>query len=65
MNINAEFKEILGGTYGGPSLSYEDDKFVVYRWTDAPPGMKILGSGATLSAAIRDFKWRQRQSQIG
>ena len=34
-------KHVLGGTYGGPSLSVDPDskEFVLYSWTDAPVGM--------------------------
>lgn len=35
-------QEVLGGTYGGPSIGYEGGKFVLYEWFDAPVGDAIL-----------------------
>ena len=51
-----ELKKILGETYGGPSLSVEDGKFVIYVWGDAPVGMGILAKGDTLEECIEDYK---------
>lgn len=35
-------KAVLGGPYGGPSISYEDGKFILYEWGDAPTGTYTL-----------------------
>ena len=39
--MSRPLSEILGHTYGGPSISYEDGKFVLYTWGDSPVGMDI------------------------
>ncbi len=53
-NLETRLKTILGGTYGGPSISYEKEteEFVIYRWFDAPVGDEILGRGKTLHKAL-------------
>jgi hypothetical protein len=56
MNINTWLKSKLGGTYGGPSLSYEDNEFVLYIWTDAPVGEKILAKGKTLKELRENYE---------
>lgn len=43
---------VLGETYGGPSLSYMDGKFVIYEWLDAPVSDDILFSGDTISEVV-------------
>lgn len=40
-------KKVLGHTYGGPSISYENDRFVLYGWGDAPVNMDVLLSAKT------------------
>lgn len=40
-------KKVLSGTYGGPSISFEEGKFVLYRWYDAPVGDEILVEAET------------------
>lgn len=56
--LEEQLREILGGTYGGPSLSYEKgrQKFVIYSWYDAPVGDDILAEGATISETITNFR---------
>ena len=34
-------KKVLGNTYGGPSISYEDGVWVLYSWYDAPIKIEI------------------------
>ncbi len=48
--------EVLGGSYGGPSISYEEGKFILYHWGDAPVGTKILVSDETWSGFIVKVK---------
>lgn len=55
-NIFLELKAALGPTYGGPSLSVEGDKFVLYAWTDAPVGEELLASGDTLEECLNSYK---------
>jgi len=52
---NKHLSEILGPTYGGPSLSFENGEFVIYGWADAPVGTEILASGKTIEETIKDF----------
>ena len=33
---------VLGGTYGGPSISHEDGMWTLYVWGDAPVGMEVM-----------------------
>lgn len=40
-------KKVLGVSYGGPSISYENGKFILYKWYDAPVNMEILVSDKT------------------
>jgi len=40
-------QKVLGHTYGGPSISYENGNFVLYGWGDAPVGMDIIVSAKT------------------
>lgn len=56
-------RECLGGTYGGPSLSYDGKDFVVYEWSDAPVGMDEIGRGKTVMDALRDTQNR-KQSKL-
>ena len=35
-------RRVLGESYGGPSISYENGKFILYEWTDAPVRVNIL-----------------------
>lgn len=53
-NLENRLKAILGSTYGGPSISYENEEFVIYRWFDAPVSEEILGRGKTLHKALLD-----------
>jgi hypothetical protein len=55
MSIQEKLREILGDTYGGPSLSIDRNKFVIYVWTDAPVGEDILSSGDTLEECIQNY----------
>lgn len=64
MNIEDKLKEILGHTYGGPSLSLESGKFVIYVWGCAPVGMNILGEGDTITEAILDYESRNKVDAI-
>jgi hypothetical protein len=53
--IDKVAKDVLGDTYGGPSLSWDKEKkeFVVYYWYDAPVGEEELGRGKTILSALR------------
>ena len=53
--LNAALKEFLGPSYGGPSLSYEQGKFVLYTWTDGPCDIKILFTGDTLDEVMDNY----------
>jgi len=61
MNIDEKLKNILGEWYGGPSLSYEDGKFIIYSWGDAPVGMDILASGNTIEECVDKFSDKQTE----
>lgn len=50
-------KERLGDAYGGPSVSFQDGKFVIYEWSDAPVTENILGTGNNLEEAIVSAGW--------
>lgn len=39
-------RRVLKGTYGGPSVSYENNQFVLYEWHDAPVGMKEIAAAS-------------------
>ena len=49
---------MLGPAYGGPSISLEEGKFVLYDWGDGPVGMDILAEGDTLVELIVNYKAR-------
>ena len=51
-NIDEILKSVLGPTYGGPSLSYQDNKLVLYSWGDAPVSERIIHSGKDLISLI-------------
>jgi hypothetical protein len=52
-------RKVLGETYGGPSISVENGKFVLYEWCDAPVGMKILAKGDTFEELMDDIKQKE------
>jgi len=56
-----DLKKILGETYGGPSLSVEDDQWVIYNWADAPVNTEIMARGETLAECIRNYKKRKEK----
>lgn len=43
-------RRVLGGTYGGPSLSYDEStgEFVLYEWGDAPVSEEEIARALTL-----------------
>lgn len=53
--IEARLAKVLGGTYGGPSLSFQDGKFVIYEWGDAPVSISIIGFGITIAECLDDY----------
>ncbi len=58
-------EQILGGTYGGPSLSRQDGKWVIYHWYDAPVCDDVLATGGTLPELVAAYDanppvWRVR-----
>lgn len=54
--IEDALKDILKGTYGGPSLSYEDGLFIIYEWADAPCETSDLVYGDTLENLITNYR---------
>lgn len=46
--IEKILKAELGSTYGGPSISYENNEFILYVWGDAPVSSDVLARGKTL-----------------
>lgn len=46
-------KKVLGPTYGGPSLSYDDGKFILYSWGDAPVSIEILVSDSDFVSFVQ------------
>jgi len=48
----AILKAHLGGTYGGPSLSYEEGEWVLYRWADAPVSIDERYTSPTLKGLV-------------
>lgn len=64
----------LGGTYGGPSLSWctvqnegrelKEPRFVVYCWHDAPVGMDVLAEGQTLEECLLDWKRHKYRERL-
>lgn len=53
--IERILKDILGGDYGGPSLSYQGGEFIIYIWGDAPVGSDILARGTDLEAVLISY----------
>jgi hypothetical protein len=51
-----KLKEILGDTYGGPSLSYIDGLFVIYNWYDGPVSDEIIAAGKTIEQCLEDYE---------
>lgn len=49
-------REALGGTYGGPSISFEEGEWVLYSWSDAPVGMDTHARGKTLAELARSIR---------
>lgn len=45
--------------YGGPVLSFEEDKFVLQLWGDASVGRHVLGQGRTLKELMENYNERQ------
>jgi hypothetical protein len=54
--MNKRLRKLLGETYGGPSISFEEGRFVLYTWTDGPVGTTILAEGATLLELLTNVK---------
>ena len=61
MSEIGKFKDLLGHCYGGPSISFEQDRFVLYVWGDAPVDYRILAEGKTLEALLADYEAQQRK----
>lgn len=51
-DLNASLKKWLGASYGGPSISYEDGKFILYAWGDAPVSMEIIAKSDTIEGLV-------------
>ncbi len=56
--VEDRFRKILGASYGGPSISIDEEKgdFILYEWGDAPVGMETLARGATLKELLNDYE---------
>jgi hypothetical protein len=54
--LDEMLSRILGNMYGGPSISYEDGKFVLYEWFDAPVEMQILAEAYTFEELMAHIK---------
>jgi hypothetical protein len=52
MDIEAILAEVLGSTYGGPSLGTEGSDFVIYSWFDAPCGEEVHARGSTIEDCV-------------
>lgn len=60
--------EVLGGTYGGPSIGYEGGKFVLYEWFDGPVCDAILLEADTwcgLMEKMKDYHSKQKEAKNG
>lgn len=57
--IDRILKKSLGFTYGGPSIIYECDRFVLYRWFDAPVGNKISFRANTFEELLEMMKGQE------
>lgn len=55
ISIEDQLKKILGATYGGPSISFQNGEFVLYEWSDAPVSTDILAKGKTLQELINNY----------
>lgn len=55
--VNKYLKNVLGGEYGGPSLSYDkdNDRFVLYDWCDAPVRTNVLATGKTIQELLDNY----------
>lgn len=40
--VSEMLKGVLGNSYGGPSLGFENGEFILYSWCDAPVNMEII-----------------------
>lgn len=53
--MNKKLKKILGPCYGGPSISLENNEFIIYTWSDAPISTGILVKGKTIQELIKNL----------
>ncbi len=58
--VQCQLRAVLGERCGGPSLSYEEGRFIIYEWFASPVDDRILGEGTTIEEAIVDY-WKRRQ----
>lgn len=49
-------RSVLGDSYGGPSISFQEYQFCLYRWGDAPPGTEILVQAASWKEFIKKLE---------
>jgi hypothetical protein len=61
--IESELKELLGDTYGGPSLSFHDGFFILYTWGDAPVSDDEIGRGETIEECLSNYYERKQAAE--
>lgn len=49
-------RQALGNSYGGPSVSHEGGRFILYVWSDAPVRMDILRTEDGREVAHKDWE---------
>lgn len=62
-NTCLKLRQILGPTYGGPSLSFDkvSNQYIIYKWHDAPVDEEILATGTSLTDVIKNFYKNQKK----
>ncbi len=61
MTTTKQILQMLGPTYGGPSISKDGEYFVFYEWSDAPVGIYELARGKNLTDLVNDYWDKKRK----
>jgi hypothetical protein len=60
-SFSEEVSKMLGPWYGGPVLSYENGKFILQTWGDAPVCNEVIATGETIPDLIRNYRKRKKR----
>lgn len=60
--LESQLKGILSDSYGGPAISWDEQKseFVLFSWGDAPVTIYEMGRGRNLDEMLADYNLRKR-----